>query len=542
MAVVADQLGLPADTADDHTLDHSASPPQRRRKPLALRHKLGLILLLMWVGMIASVLVISLFERSAMLQERRMGVQQIVAYATSLLADYEQRVERGEMAPAQAREMAYAQLRTLRFDDTNYVFAVNPDGFLASHPTIPSNKSMLDFQDPSGKYLFRELIELGLNGGGFVNYQWERNKGEAPSAKVSYVQLFKPWNVIVGSGVYIEDVNAAIRHSLLINLALLGAIGALVTLVFWRVGRGIYRDIGGEPDAARRQVQAMAAGDFSSRENTRDAPEGSLLQAIEHMRADMAEVVAMIRDTAASVDSGAREIAAGNTQLSARTEQQAASLQQTAASMEQLSATVRQNADNAREVKSLSERTDESLKQGRGVMSEVVDAMHAVRDSSQQMAKIIEMIDGIAFQTNLLALNAAVEAARAGEHGRGFAVVASEVRQLAKRSADAAHDISQLVDGSASQVGRSTELVDKANETMRSIEADAHRVSALISEISAASQEQSSGIGQISEAVSQIDQVTQQNAALVEEAAASSSVLESNAGRMQQAVSRFTVA
>ncbi|MBS64314.1 MAG: hypothetical protein CMN27_15385 [Salinisphaera sp.] len=502
---------------------------------------MGMILVIMWVGMMTSVVVITAFERSTLTHERQAGLKQLVDYATSLLAGYEARVSRGEMSREEARKAAFAQLSNLRFDGDNYAFVLTPDGFLASHPTVPPTVSVIDTQAADGEKIFQKLIEIGRDGGGFVNYDWQASD-EAPTlTKMSYVSAFAPWDVVVGAGVYVEDLAAVLRRSLLINFLLLTVIGAIVTVVFWRVGRGIYRDIGGDPEQAKRQVRAMASGDFTPVDGCESAAENSLLQAIERMRVDIAATITTIREAAASVDSGSREIAAGNAQLSSRTEQQAASLEQTAASMEQLSATIKQNADNAREVKTLSERTDSSLTEGRRVMGEVVTAMNGVRESSDRMAEIIEMIDGIAFQTNLLALNAAVEAARAGEHGRGFAVVASEVRQLAKRSADASQDIAKLVENSVSQVGEGTTLVGKANETMQSIEEDARRVNTLIAEIASASSEQSDGISQISEAVSQIDQVTQQNAALVEEAAASSRVLESDAGRLQAAASRFEV-
>ncbi|MES1947907.1 methyl-accepting chemotaxis sensory transducer [Salinisphaera sp. C84B14] len=542
MAATAEGLNLPTAHADENGKMAAARRPKRSGPRWSLRKKLGMILVLMWVGMMVSVLGITAMERTALTEERQAGLKQLVDYAGSLLAEYEQRVERGEMSREQARAAAFAQLSNLHFDGDNYVFVLTPDGFLASHPTVPSTVSVIDTQAADGEKIFQKLINVGRNGGGFVNYAWERSEAEPPETKMSYVQAFEPWDVIVGAGVYVEDLSAALRRSLLINFLLLTVIGGLVSLVFWRVGRGIYRDIGGDPEQARRQVNAMASGDFTPVDGCESAAQNSLLYAIERMRIDIASTITTIRDAASSVDSGSREIAAGNAQLSSRTEQQAASLEQTAASMEQLSATIKQNADNAREVKTLSERTDSSLTEGRQVMGQVVTAMNGVRESSDRMAEIIEMIDGIAFQTNLLALNAAVEAARAGEHGRGFAVVASEVRQLAKRSADASQDIARLVENSVSQVGEGTTLVGKANETMQSIEEDARRVNTLIAEIASASSEQSDGISQISEAVSQIDQVTQQNAALVEEAAASSRVLESDAARLQAAALRFEVA
>jgi methyl-accepting chemotaxis protein len=173
------------------------------------------------------------------------------------------------------------------------------------------------------------------------------------------------------------------------------------------------------------------------------------------------------------------------------------------------------------------------------VVSQVVDTMASINDSSKKIVDIIGVIDGIAFQTNILALNAAVEAARAGEQGRGFAVVASEVRTLAQRSAAAAKEIKLLIDDSVSKVDAGAKLVDTAGTTMDEIVASVRRVTDIMGEISSASQEQTSGIEQINMAVTQMDQVTQQNASLVEEAAAAAESLQDQARTLAQLVSIF---
>ena len=264
-----------------------------------------------------------------------------------------------------------------------------------------------------------------------------------------------------------------------------------------------------------------------------------LLRSLNEMQQNLSRIVGHVRSGSENVATASSEIAQGNNDLSARTEQQASALQETAASMEQLNSTVRQNADNARQANQLAQSASTVAVHGGEVVSQVVDTMKGIHDSSSKIADIIGVIDGIAFQTNILALNAAVEAARAGEQGRGFAVVASEVRSLAGRSADAAKQIKTLINDSVERVAAGTTLVDQAGATMTEVVGSIKRVTDLMGEISAASSEQSQGVAQVGEAVTQMDQVTQQNAALVEEMAAAAASLNNQAQDLVSTVAFF---
>ena len=268
---------------------------------------------------------------------------------------------------------------------------------------------------------------------------------------------------------------------------------------------------------------------------------GQLAESLRHMQGELMRTVGDVRNGANAIYSGASEIATGNNDLSSRTEQQAASLEETAASMEQLTATVKQNAENARQASQLALSASETAQRGGKVVDNVVQTMRDISTSSQKIADIISVIDGIAFQTNILALNAAVEAARAGEQGRGFAVVAGEVRNLAQRSAQAAREIKSLIEDSVGKVDVGSTLVESAGETMAEIVSAVTRVTDIMGEIASASDEQSRGIDQVGLAVAEMDRVTQQNAALVEESAAAAAALEEQASRLTEAVAVFRI-
>ena len=286
--------------------------------------------------------------------------------------------------------------------------------------------------------------------------------------------------------------------------------------------------------------RTVAAGQLHERPPVAGTNETALLlQAQQEMVGGLRKVVAQVRSGSESVAGASAEIAQANLDLSGRTEQQASALQQTAASMEQLSSTVRHNADNAQQANQLAQSASQVAEHGGTVVQEVVGTMREIATSSERMANIIGVIDGIAFQTNILALNAAVEAARAGEQGRGFAVVASEVRSLAGRSAEAAKEIKQLIDNSVERVQAGTTQASRAGATMQEVVEAIRRVTALMGEISTATSQQSEGVAQVGAAISQMDQMTQQNAALVEEMAAAASSLQTQAQTLVQSVSIF---
>ena len=291
---------------------------------------------------------------------------------------------------------------------------------------------------------------------------------------------------------------------------------------------------------AVKLAQTVASGDLTSNIDVQTRDEtGMLLQALKEMNQSLLQVVSQVRQGTDEITTAATEIAKGNLDLSNRTENQASSLEETASSMEEITSTIKHNSDNARQANQLSHSASAVAQKGGDVVSQVVDTMGSINESSKKIVDIIAVIDGIAFQTNILALNAAVEAARAGEQGRGFAVVASEVRNLAQRSASAAKEIKELINDSVDKVGQGTRLVDQAGATMKEVVDSVKRVSDIISEITAAGTEQSSGIEQINTAVTQMDQMTQQNAALVEEAAAAAGALQDQAQNLSRIVSVF---
>jgi methyl-accepting chemotaxis protein len=511
-------------------------------RTMSIARKLGVLVIGAIVGVFALTALFLHSEQKLIMEERQAGVRQAVETAHGLLTYYHGLSQSGALTEAQAKTQAMQALRGLRYSGNEYFWINDMEPRMVMHPINPKldNQDLSGNKDSSGKALFVEFVRtVKASEAGFVAYGWPKPGSEKPVPKVSYVKGFKPWGWIVGSGVYVDTVNTAILQRLVEFSAWALGLAALLSLLGWRISRGLLRQLGGEPAAAAQVAHRIANGDLATSVPLKRGDDSSLMQAIEHMRSSLAKVVDEVRTGTDRIATASSEIATGNQDLSSRTEEQASSLEETAASMEQLTSTVKQNADNARQANQLAVSASEVAIRGGVVVGRVVETMGSINESSRKIVDIIGVIDGIAFQTNILALNAAVEAARAGEQGRGFAVVAAEVRNLAQRSAAAAKEIKGLIERSVGKVGEGSALVAEAGDTMEQIVASVRRVTDIMGEITTASHEQTSGIEQINQAVTQMDQVTQQNAALVEEAAAASQSLQEEAGDLSRVVSVF---
>jgi methyl-accepting chemotaxis protein len=323
----------------------------------------------------------------------------------------------------------------------------------------------------------------------------------------------------------------------------LTGVGLLLAAVFaWNLRRVLWRNIGGEPEVARRLMQAAAAGDLSETVPVRAGDADSLFHYTERMQASLRDLIGGVRASIGSITASLSEFASGNSDLASRTSEEAARLDSAAVAMRELLGNVRGNAETARRASELASSASGVASRGGEVVGQVVTTMEAIRAQSKKIGEIVDVIDGIAFQTNLLALNAAVEAARAGDHGRGFAVVAEEVRGLAQRAAKAAREINELIAASSTQVEGGARLVEDAGKTMQDVVAQARGVTDLVAGIASAAADQSAGIEQVSGAVGQLDQSTQQNAALVEENAAVAASLREQAQNLERSVAVFRTA
>lgn len=251
------------------------------------------------------------------------------------------------------------------------------------------------------------------------------------------------------------------------------------------------------------------------------------------------EILLNISSASEQVAAGSKQVSDSSMVLSQGATEQASSIEQLTASIEEISSQTNLNAQNANQANELAESAKVNAVQGNSQMKEMLNAMEEINNASSSISKIIKVIDEIAFQTNILALNAAVEAARAGQHGKGFAVVAEEVRNLAARSAKAAKETTDMIEGSIKKTEGGTRIAKETAEALNKIVDGIEKVATLVNNIAVASSEQASGIGQINQGVMQVSQVVQANSATSEEGAAASEELSSQAALLKEMVSKF---
>ncbi|RJP82489.1 MAG: HAMP domain-containing protein [Desulfobacteraceae bacterium] len=370
---------------------------------------------------------------------------------------------------------------------------------------------------------------------------------------------------------FMQAVNAIRNGIILVGLLFLG-LAIVLVLVFSRsISRPIVK--------AAEVANAIALGDLSQRLEYKSRDEvGSLSESLDRMvinlkqKADLAQTIAdgdltpdvtiasekdilgkalqkmviNLNDVLGDVNSSSQQVAAGTTQVSDSSQslsqgatEQASSLEEITSSVTELASQTRSNAENASQANQLAISARDTADKGNTHMQSMISAMSDISGSSKEIAKIIKTIDDIAFQTNLLALNAAVEAARAGKHGKGFAVVAQEVRNLAWRSAKAAQETTELIEGAVKNVENGMDIVNLTAKALDEIVVGGTKVADLVGEIASASNEQAQGISQINQALAQVDQVTQSNTANAEETAAAAEELSGQAIQLQNLVSRF---
>ncbi len=509
-------------------------------------------------------------EKNQLIADRKEKIRNLIEYAHSQLAFYDQQAAAGKMTKEQAQTLAKEALRTARYDGKEYFWLNDHQPNSVMHPIKPEleGKDMSDVKDPTGKFLYKEFVKVvKADGAGFVDYLWSKPGMSEPVPKLSYVKGYEPWGWIVGTGIYIDDVDAKFREAAIRFLAWGIGIGGFIAVALALLSRNIIGSLGGDPQYACEITKRIASGDLTTQVDCQGKNDESLLASIGNMQNTLRTTIGSIVSSAEQVSQAADTLLHASEAVAQRASAQSDAASSMAASVEEMAVSIDQVKENAREAHGLSQEAGTISDEGAAIIHRAADEMRKISDAVQSSSSVVEdlgqqsdkitsivnTIREIADQTNLLALNAAIEAARAGEQGRGFAVVADEVRKLAERTSLSTTEIADMVgriqagtrnavtsmQTGVAQVGNGVDLANEAASAINRIRGGSQRVSEVVNDISGSIREQSATSSQIAGRIEQIAQMSEEAADAVRQTTEAARHLHTLSTSLHQAVAQF---
>ncbi|GAA0177406.1 hypothetical protein SH2C18_06480 [Clostridium sediminicola] len=478
------------------------------------------------------------------------NIKQQVEIIVSQLDGIKNTIKKGILTEEEGKIVAADIIRNARYGKNGYFFVDTLNGInvvLLGNKDV-EGKSRINLEDKMKNKIIQNFIQIAKDkGDGYTDYYFPKNGENIPLPKRAYVKLYEPFGWVIGTGNYIDDIDAFIQNEediiakqykntvILLSIILVSSI-IIGYIVAFLVSKSISKPI----QNLLASANSIADGNLDISININRSDElGSLAKAFTVMVNNMNNVISNINSASNQVAAGARQVSHSSISLSQGATEQASSIEQLTASIEEITSQTKQNAKNADEVKNITQSVKTNVTEGYSQMNYMLDAMTEINNSSKNISKIIKVIDEIAFQTNILALNAAVEAARAGQHGKGFAVVAEEVRNLAARSANAAKETTTLIEGSIKKVEDGTKIADITAEALKKVVTGVDESAHLVTEIAVSTREQSIGLDQINTGINQIASVVQATSATSEESAAASEELSGQAETLKNQVNTF---
>jgi methyl-accepting chemotaxis protein len=447
----------------------------------------------------------------------------------------------GKISLTQAQEEAKKIIKNLRFGENNLeYFWINdmskPYSVMVMHPTVPAldgqvlNNSRYNVAMGKNENLFSAMVRVcEADGSGFVDYLWPKPTKEGlteDQPKLSFVRLYKDWGWVVGTGLYIDDIEKKVAiYENNASKAIKHVTDELNKIS--SISLNNMRKDNGKTIIITTIISIIIALILIFL---------SYIISKQWIGIPLTNIINRLSSSREDVSNATSQLSSASHQLSEASTEQAATVEETTSAVDELGSLTMKNADNAAKANELSSEVKQIVKEANLLMDQMVSAMSDIKNSSEEISKVISVIDGIAFQTNILALNAAVEAARAGEAGAGFAVVADEVRNLAQRSAEAAKETASMIKNSLQKTSIGVHNTEEVESILKRISESVENSTTLMEEVSIASQEQTKGLDEITKAIQQITTTAQNNANTAENTASSADELTNQSETLKRIV------
>ncbi|WP_448118592.1 methyl-accepting chemotaxis protein [Pseudomonas serbica] len=530
----------------------------------------------LWLILLTSILMLLILAGLMLKQNhddlhaaKALKTRHVVETASGILRHF-QSLEGHGLTREQAQQQASAVIRDLRYDREDYFWIEDLDTRLVMHPNGKlEGKRMAGTRDPDGKALFDEMVAVAVrDGSGLVRYRWPKPGSDAPVEKVSYVELFKPWGWIVGSGIYIDDVQVEFRRQLIQAFVILLTITLVLSALILLIARSIASPLAQVVNAMENIASSEA--DLTHNLDSRWRDEVTALSGhFNAFTSKLRTVIGQSMQTAGGLDQASQSLAeiAGNNQR--QCQQQSQQMELVATAIHEVSHAVQEVARNAEHAANEVRRADEQACKGQHnidsslrqidqlseTIGQAVEVIQSLAQESTQIGSVLEVIRAIAEQTNLLALNAAIEAARAGEQGRGFAVVADEVRLLAQRTQQSTAQIQVMIErlqgnseaavnviNASSQAAQQTvEQARETGESLHQVISALRNLTELNASIASATLEQSHVVEDINQNVTHATSLALENAQVADQSNEASQKLGQMADQLNRLLGQFRI-